>query len=249
MIQDIPLSVLQTEASPKMSERYVHINSMDVVREMEQEGWILTSAKTAKPRTRDPLFAKHSLDFRRESAEEIEGMVPRIIFTNAHDGSAKAFAAGGFFRFVCSNGLVIGNVAAYISSRHSGVDAKTFAQQAKKLAEETERQRVTIERWNRLDLSAPQRVEYARLAGALRFGDAEAFAASELLKVRREEDDSGTLLTVFNRVQENGTRGGLSGIARSGRRIMSRPTKSIGSDMKFNTSLWKMTEELSNIWG
>jgi hypothetical protein len=247
-LTDLPASVLAHEAAPTTSARYVFIDSRAVIRGMKKEGWEVASAKTAQPRKRDPLFARHAVDFRRPGAKETEGHVPRILFINSHDGSSNASAFAGFFRFVCSNGLVIGTTTGVLKARHAFIDAAAFVHDAQALAARAEEQRPSIERWAALQLSARQRDVYETLAAKLRYGDSAAILKGELLTVRRPEDDSGSLLTVFNRVQENATRGGAHGVARSGNRTRTRPIGSIPRDVGFNAQLWQLTEELHEHW-
>jgi len=245
---DIPKTILQEHAKPGMSPRYVHVSSVEVIRQMERQGWTLAAAKASKTRTRDPLFARHALDFRQNNAPESFGMVPRLLVMNSHDGSCNAFAAAGFFRPVSATGMVIGDLSAQLVTRHSKVNGHDFVVSTLKLAEGFDKHRKTLERWNKLKLSIDHRLEYARLASALRFPDCGFYKSADLLKSRREEEDAVNLLTVFQRVHENATKGGQKGVSPSGMRFKSRPIKSIRVDIHFNVQLWRMTEELSGLW-
>lgn len=246
-IVPLPASAFAAVADPRMSARYVHIDTRDVVRLMGNEGWEVAAAKAASPRKRDPLYARHMIDFRRPGVEPIEGSVPRVIFVNSHNGTSSANAMAGFYRFVCENGLVIGTTVAKKTARHIFRDASEFVHEMQELATVAESHRETIYRWNEIDLSKSAREEYARLVGQLRWGDAYAYEPSELLTPRRAEDDSGSLLVTYNRAQENATRGGMNGVSRAGRRMVSQPISDINRDLNFNAMLWRLTEEFAEV--
>lgn len=243
----LPAAVLATTPAPSMSERYVHVNTNDVIRLMEREGFHVTAAKTASPRSRDPLFARHMVEFRPNKEVEYAGATPRVIFTNSHDGTCAAQAMAGLYRFVCANGLVIGQTTEQIKQRHTGDAAYELIERMRALAKNTERTFSQIDRWSRIELTASQRNDYARLVAQLRWGDAAMFEPAELLAPRRETDSLPDLWTTFNVLQENTVRGGVSGLSRSGRAATSRPLTDIQRDLAYNARLWQLTTEIADV--
>ena len=247
-MSNLPLSVLADRAAPAMSSRYVHVNTREVVELMEQEGFYVAAAKTTAPRSRDPMFARHSIEFRRHDAPQLDGTTPRIIFVNSHDGTTAAQAMAGLYRFVCSNGLVVGQTLEQIKQRHAGDAAYELITRMRALAKNSEETFTKIDHWSRKQLTTPQRNQFARFAAQLRWGDAAMFEPEETLKLRRAEDDRGDLWSTFNRLQENTVRGGLIGLSRSGRQATSRPLTDIQRDLAYNAQLWRLTEELAEAW-
>lgn len=244
----LPAAVVAPHAAPRMSERYEFIDTRQIISRMASEGFHVASAKCAQPKKRDPLYAKHIVDFRHEDAREVNGAVPRIIFTNSHDGSSSAAAMGGVYRFVCSNGLVIGNTVGKERARHQGDPAADLIVRMQQLARNTQETFDKIDRWTRISLNQHKAQRFAHYAAQLRWGDAHRFGPQELLKIRRSEDDAGDLWTVFNRVQENTIRGGLEGLSRTGRRATSRPLADITRDTQYNAALWALAEEVATSW-
>lgn len=242
---NLPIAALAQSAAPNLSERYVHINTNDVIARMSDEGYYIAAARSTSPRTRDPLYARHSIEFRHSDAQEINGVTPRIIFVNSHDGSSTARFMAGLFRFVCSNGLVIGKTIAEARQRHAGDAAAALIERMQTMAQKTQRAFSQIERWSKIQLTAPQRNQFATLAAQLRWNDAQLYLPEEILAPRRAEDDRGDLWSTYNVIQENTVRGGLSGMARSGRRATSRPLADIERDLSYNGQLWQLTEELA----
>lgn len=243
-------SALASRPAPSTSAKYTFIDTREVVARLADEGYVVSSARQASPRKRDPLFTRHMLEFRRPEDQELHqranlGTVPRILFTNSHDGSSAATVRAGLYRFVCSNGLVVGRDVAMFTARHAADAAADVIQRVRELARQTDRTYQSIERWQAVDLSAAQREEFARMAATLRWGHPDLFEAEQLLRPRRAEDDAGDLWSVFNRVQENAMRGGMVGLTQSGRRNTARPLADIGRELTFNGELWELAEEFA----
>jgi hypothetical protein len=242
---ELPKSALSTTHHPRLSERYVQINTRDVVEMMQQEGFVVASAQGAKSRKADPLFSKHQIDLRLPDAPNVEGAVPRVIFTNSHDGSTSAKFMMGVYRFVCSNGLVIGSTYAREVVRHSGEQAAQLIDRVRKLAANTGPLFSQIDAWGKRELTEGEAAEFASLAAVLRFGDVQRFDPRQLLGTHRADDEGRTLWRVFNRVQENAMRGGLVGYSADGRQLASRPLRNIDQSTQFNTQLWRLAEEFA----
>lgn len=252
----LPATVLQPTASPKMSDRYVHIDSHKVIELMAREGFRVAKIDTPAVRKNsqlDPLFCRHQIDFRREDwdasprGDRRGGYVPRMIYTNSHDGTTAASWMLGVYAFVCSNGIVVGSTYARERVRHAGESAQSMLGRMEGLAANVAPMFDQIESWQNKQLTSAQAREFARLASQLRWEDPHRFEAEEVLRVRRTEDDTGDLWTVFNRVQENTVRGGLIGRSPTGRAATSRPLSEINASNKFNSDLWRLAEEFATI--
>jgi Domain of unknown function (DUF932) len=151
----------------------------------------------------------------------------------------------GVYRFICSNGLVVGSTYAKEVVRHSGEQARQLIERVRALSRNTGPLFAQIDSWTKRELSAPEANEFARLASVLRFGDAQRFDPVQLLETHRAEDEDNTLWRVFNRVQENALQRSLPGHSADGRRISSRPVKGIDKITDFNVQLWRLAEEFA----
>jgi hypothetical protein len=244
----LPRAALAAAPAPTVSQRYQFIPTSVIIERFAEEGWQVASADSASPRKRDGIYAKHMLDFRHPEMREIHGSVPRIIVTNSHDGSSSARVLAGVFRFVCSNGLVVGDVAARETVRHAGDAAADLIHRMRQLARNTTDLYTKIDAWSNKQLTKAQRHQFARFAAQLRWGDAQRFEVEDLLALRRAEDDRGDLWTTFNRVQENTVRGGIEGLSRSGRAATSRPLSDITRSVDYNAQLWQLADEVATTW-
>lgn len=86
---------------------------------------------------------------------------------------------------------------------------------------------------------------FARAALALKYDDPNKPAPvteSQILMPRRFEDRRPDLWSVFNRTQENLTKGGLHGRSSNGRRQSTRPVQGIDSDIRLNRALWLLAD-------
>jgi hypothetical protein len=91
---------------------------------------------------------------------------------------------------------------------------------------------------------------FARAALALKYDDPDKPAPiteSQILTPRRFDDRRPDLWAVFNRTQENLTKGGLSGRAANGRRQQTRPVQGIDTDIRLNRALWLLADGMRQL--
>lgn len=247
----LPPAIANKLPAPHLSSRYVHVDSGAVMEAMIAAGFVVAEVRSDAPRSRDALFARHSIDFRRPGQKlgtlAVGDIVPRILFTNSHDGSSRASAIAGVFRLVCSNGMLAGSAYARESLRHVGDPVREMVGRMEAIANDVEPMFNQIERWQKKQLPLPRAREFARLASQLRWGDPHRFSVESILEVKRPEDDAGDLWTVFNRVQEATVRGGMLGLTRTGRATRARELTAIGHSITFNQQLWSLAEEFAEL--
>src|SRR3546814_17215075 len=70
---------------------------------------------------------------------------------------------------------------------------------------------------------------------------------SQILMPRRFDDRRPDLWSVFNRTQENLTKGELHGRSANGRRQQTRPVEGLDSDIRLNRALWTLAEGLRQV--
>lgn len=240
----VPRSILAEAPMPhRVSKRYVHIDSRQVVDAMLDEGFVI--AKVDQRKSKDAEYGMHEIDFRLPEVPEVGGAIPRVIFRNAHDGTSGARMMMGMYRFVCSNGLVVGSTYATLAARHVGNAAADLIERIQKLARNTTPLFKQIETWQSLELSDSKAKDFARFAAQLRFGDADRFDTNDILRVVRSTDDKRDLWTVFNRVQENVLHGGFEGKLANGHAIRAKPLVNLDSRTEFNQGLWRLAEEFA----
>jgi hypothetical protein len=241
-----PAAVMATTRAEHLSDRYVQISTSKIVDAMADRGFVVAQYRHTNARAKNPEHAAHSVVFRREKdLLASKEMTPQIIFANSHDGSLRAFFVAGIFRFVCANGLVVGNAYGMLRTRHIGVEAETLADNAVVIGDNMQQVVDVMDEWRKIEVNKNVQREYAKLAAQLRFNDASRFEPDELLRVRRPEDAGDDLWRVFNRVQEATTRGGAAGISAAGNSVVSRPLNNVRDSINFNATLWDLTAEFA----
>jgi hypothetical protein len=163
----------------------------------------------------------------------------------------------GMFRFVCCNGLVVGQVVEDIRIPHKGNIQGEVIEGAFRVLDEFEAVEQHTEAMKALPLEPREEVAFATAALALRFGERPVdetgghqpapVTAEQLNEARRIEDVGHNLWATFQRVQENVMRGGQPGRGVQGRRLQTRPVGSIDRGVSLNRALWMLAEEMRQI--
>lgn len=241
------LDTLPDAPSPTLSDRYMFIDTRQVVEDMQDLGFQVADVRRPAFRTKASAFGVHEVDFRRpEDIGRKSGEAPRLVFINSYDGSRRAQMVSGVFRFVCSNGLVVGDVFQQQKFLHLGDYVSQLLEQIKESAAQTHKVFERIEAYRQTFLDRPQYLEMAEKALALRYPEGELALDPELvLSPRRSSDRDQDLYTTWNVMQENLLKGGLPGRQRDGRSRTSSALSNIERSNKLNRELWNLLEEYS----
>lgn len=233
---------------PTLSNKYNLVKTSGLIQQVESLGFKMerfVALKTRKIERRG--YQKHRVIFSSPLMRETSDGVPQLLLTNSHDGSSSVILQLGFFRFVCSNGLVVGsNIVAPIRVRHSGTNfdekltiaINTIVAQAQKLSE-------SIERLKSKTLNGAEIREFQREALQNRLG-ADVKIQDFYLPIHREEDKAQDLFTVMNVVQENLIRGGARVTILQGETQKDKAVRRINSmigQMELNNMLWNLAEQ------
>lgn len=241
-------AMLAESASPRVSQRYQFISSVEIVTLMTEAGFNLTHARQQRSRKRELEFSKHIMRFRPDTPVIIDGTVPEIVVTNAHDTSAGFGMFGGLYRFICLNGMVIGNDLFRMRVPHMGNAKEIVTQTLKTMTQEVfPNIQEKVKKWMDIQLQETDKIRLAVKAIELRHMQTTArYGPERLLEVRRLDDKGDSLWSVFNVVQENILRGGVETVSPfSDRRVTSKPISAIDADIRINRGLWDEAEKLA----
>ncbi len=192
------------------SEKYVAIDSNQLVDELTKNGFQLRQVSASKSRTAKGQMHLIRMTAPKGFGTEEDSAYPELIIRNSYDGSSPFVVSLGLFRQVCSNGLTI-KTADFgdFKTRHIGEPAKIAKQLTMEFCDKlpevyTQYQRLTGTIW-----TEEQVKEFAMKAAKLRstaqFTDNDI---EQLLASTRSEDEGNTVWAVFNRVQEKLQNGG-----------------------------------------
>ena len=249
-IRAIAPSIFAESKHASRSDRYTYIPTSDVLRGLRKEGF--SPFMVCQTRTRDSAKRDHTKHMvRLRHASQIDATeANEIVLLNSHDGSSSYQMIAGVFRFVCSNGMVCGDMQSDIRVRHSGNIVDNVIEGAFRVLEGFELVDGQKDGMKALTLNRDEQMAFARASLALRY-DTEVAPApiteDQLLHVRRNVDAVDDLWTTFNRVQENVIRGGLSGRSANFKRITTRAVEGIDQGIKLNRALWVLAEEMRKL--
>ena len=231
-----------------MSERYNFVNTASILKKLEGNGFFPVQAAQQTPRERNPLHVQHSIVLRPDDYDVAEGeVVPQILLVNSHNGRTKLRIFAGFYRFVCANGIVVGDDKFTLEVGHADRVAQGVDEYIERFGSQVSDLNLRMRRWSQIQMTKMDSLAFAREAAEIRFGSQmkTAFDPSDVLEAKRTEDEGQTLWQVFNRVQENAMKGGIKGKTASGRPTTSRPVNAIHADIDFNRSLWALAERVA----
>lgn len=255
-------SIFATEPHSSRSYRFKPVPTFAIVQRLAAEGFlpVRASQSTVRDASRRE-FTKHMIRFRRlddQNKLRVGDSVFEISLKNANDGTAAYDLLAGLLKIRCLNGLYCdaGTVDS-VKIRHTGEDIEArVIEGTYKVLGEAERVLAAPQDWSQLQLSRDERMALAEQAHYVRFADADGeiktpIQPSQMLIPRRPEDTSNDLWQVFNVLQENSVRGGLSAQGRdsNGRRrqMTSRAVKGIDQDVRLNQALWALTAKMAEL--
>ncbi|HKX93486.1 MAG TPA: DUF932 domain-containing protein [Methylibium sp.] len=236
------------------SERYTYIPTIEVLRGLRKEGFEPFMVAQGASRIEGKAeFTKHMIRMRHAGQVQARPEANEIILINSHDGASSYQMLAGLFRFVCCNGLVVGQVVEDIRIPHKGNVHGEVIDGAFRVLDEFEAVEASAEGMKALTLRPEEQTAFATAALALRFGERgegqppAPVTALQLIEARRFEDVGHSLWTTFQRVQENVMRGGQPGRSAQGRRLHTRPVGSIDRGVSLNRALWVLAEEMRRL--
>ena len=265
---DQPLSEDQMRASApsifaegkhvSRSERYTYIPTIEVLRGLRKEGFEPFMVAQGQSRTEGRAeYTKHMIRMRHAGQAQSRPEANEIILINSHDGASSYQMLAGVFRFVCCNGLVVGDVVEDIRIPHKGNIQGEVIEGAFRVLDEFEAVSEHTEAMKAVQLAPAEEMAFATAALALRFGEQTIeqtgghqpapVTARQLIDARRSDDLGNSLWNTLQRVQENVIRGGLAGRSAQGRKLQTRPVASIDRGVSLNRALWTLAEEMRKI--
>jgi hypothetical protein len=231
--------------SEKVSEKYQFVSTRDILNRVQKDGWMITNAtsQNQSPYAQHRVTLVHENDLATSNSDD-EG-IPRIEMFNSHNLSKRLMFAIGFFRFVCSNGLIVASGPAEtirIKHRFSGDRLSEIMEQVSQISGRFPAIKNTIGDFKAREMNHDEQTSFAQYAIKGRFNYRPEMpkrfrdmgrTVEKLLQVRRPEDEGNSVWAVYNRVQENLV---------SGVQGFSRPIRGYSDSVRVNQLLWKGAE-------
>lgn len=238
-------AIFATKPSPKMSDKYVFVPTMDILDNFQKQGWELSSVK----QTGLGVYGVHELRLRNGGLPKVGDCLVEAIIRNSHNGIATFSVSAGLHRLVCSNGLTVPtSLSESFNLRHQRFDLDEVKQLTESFAERLPIIQSSVDRMMTKVLTTPEKIQFVKQAINTRWKTGTVPATLDVMAImypKREEDNKNDLWTVFNVVQENFIRGGLEYTSSRGRKTSSKGLKSIMAVNQVNTKLWDLAEQFS----
>jgi hypothetical protein len=247
-------SVFAAGKHASRSERYTYIPTIEVLRALRREGFEPFMVAQGKSRTEGKTeYTKHMIRMRHAGQVATRQEANEVILINSHDGASSYQMLAGVFRFVCCNGLVVGDVANDIRIPHKGNVQGEVIDGAVRVLSDFEAVDASKDAMKAIELRPNEQAAFATAALALRYGERSEgqppvpITSDQLLQARRPEDLGNSLWMTFQRVHENAVRGGQPGRTVQGRRMRTREVASIDRGVGLNRALWVLAEEMRKL--
>jgi hypothetical protein len=244
-IFNVAPSIFTNRPHEAMSERYISIPTFTILNLLKKEGFFpFFVAQSYSRQEGKSAFAKHMIRLRPKDSILAKD-VGEIILINSHDGTSSYKMMSGVYRFVCQNGLIIGNTVTDYTIFHKGNVKQDILSAAYAIIGNFAKINIQIDRMRAVNLDYEEQEMFAKSALKLKYNQDSPIKPRELLQIRRNDDQGNDLWRTFNKVQENIIRGGLSGKA-NGRRIKTRKVVAIASNIKLNRALWNLADQMAS---
>lgn len=252
-----PMALHTSPTNPKVSDKYVHANTMTVVEDLAKLGWFPVQAKQCRNKKNSSgIHSFHMIAFQNpdikitktlDNGEKVIDTYPRIILTNSHDGFNSFKFMVGAIRLICSNGLVLSSQEfANISIRHINYEFEALRLVVNDILEQipqivstmNEMQNVTLDEKGKEELA----LSVIKIRKELDVNDninVDKDIISDILTPLRKEDEGNSLWNVFNVCQEKMIKGGFNSLSSNNKMRKQRKITSIKKDIDFNKKLWE----------
>lgn len=262
LTQHVP-AILATGPHKSRSEQYGFTNSVRILRALYDLDYIPVYGAQALPKDKGKLgHTKLTVRLRHRSAltEHDTSTLPRyqlnrlddvttyeIVYVDSHDGSTLAALYGGWFRQVCGNGMISGDIRDMFSIKHLGEIEASVIVGIRKLLQGSERAGHEIEAMKRLVLSLDEQRAFAQFAIDLRFGKSKSetrmlFNEQDYLARLRPQDKQDNLWVLLNVLQEKLIRG-VSKQVRWEKKTV-RAVGSVDAQVDMNRALWMQAVDI-----
>lgn len=235
-------AIFTTSPSPKMSDRYTFVPTMDILGNFEQEGWKVYSAK----QTGRSQYATHEIRLRNGELPAVGDSLIEAVIRNSHNGLTTFSVSSGLHRLVCSNGLTVPtSLAEQFNIRHQNFDLGEVRRLTDSFASRLPIIQESLVKMENRELTMDEKVGFVKGAAAIRWREGNmpsTMSIEEILNPMRDGDVGNSLWKVFNVVQEKMVRGGVSYRSGRGRLTSMRELKNISVVNNVNTKLWELAE-------
>ena len=167
----------------------------------------------------------------------------QLLVTNSHDGLSSLILQLGFFRFVCGNGLVVGETFEKVRLRHTGMIIEEIDNAVERIVAQIKRLDDSITKMKTKVLNEEEKRLF--LEAAVKLRNDKMTASDIVIPILRTEDATDDVFTFYNRVQESLIRGGTEYTNSLGRTRQLRSVSNIKRMDEINQGLFDIAMQFA----
>jgi hypothetical protein len=233
-----------TIPSPKVTARYNIFPTSEIVDHAAKAGYVIHSYQQKNTRKiENQHFCKHIVRLRKPGQLVVDDVIPEIVILNSHDRTSSLQFMLGFFRVVCTNGLITGDIFSdlgRILHNHKN-PMEAVLDRIDNVYKVSEEKMPVIKAMREVPLSGQHLQDFVEQAAS--FTPQRMYEnPMELNFINRYEDSPTTLWHTFNRVQENILKGSAKIINVKGRSRKARAINGLDTNIEVNRKLWNLAE-------
>ena len=241
------MSICLNQVNHRGSEKFGFISSSNLVTQLEAQGLKLADvieSKIRKDKEKRLGYQKHVMRF-NTGLTNAHGNL-QVLAINSHEGSSALTFRMGFFRLVCSNGLIIGNdLIPQIKVRHTQNGLLKLNDSVDELMQWQRVAMDNIDKMSNKKLSSEEFEALVMNSAKIRMGEKFTDKIVPLFEVKRYQDQSKDLFTVFNVIQENVMRTGFYALNKDTNTTTKiRAIKGVNASLELNTALYNEAMKL-----
>lgn len=202
-------SVFAETNADTVSSRYKHIQTSDVIDALMAQGFRVANQQGK----RSDIHAKHGLLLVNREIGFLDNTFSEnhatVSLFNSHDGKSAVTLVSGFYRQVCSNGLISGNANEWLKIRHSQKGHDLIGSTVEQLPHRIAAFRDLIVKLQNTYFTTEQMNELTQLVFEQVSQVRPIRSPESLLQQRRVQDSACDGYTLLNVMQENIVKGGM----------------------------------------
>lgn len=229
-----------------VSERYRPVPTAPLAEKFKSLGFTVDSFTRRGCRNVNKVpFVKHQVRLSHSELLKNEGnrdIKLQLLISNSFDGTSALKMMLGFFRLVCSNGLVVGTSYEHFSHRHVGNIIEEVDSSIERIVAQTDRLLFDVDKMKSKTLNVIDARDF--LIAAAKIKDEKIQEA--LFEPRREADTALDIFTLYNVAQEGIIRGNTEFITETGERKTMRRLRNLDEIERINRELFDLALQFAN---
>jgi hypothetical protein len=232
----------------KLSNKYKVVATKQLAEKFKSMGFVVDEYKETRVRKVSKQgYQKHLVRLSNPNvlSTKHNDIKLQLLVTNSHDGLSGFSIKLGFFRFVCANGLIVGDVFESVNLRHTGNIIEKVDDAVERMVAQTKKLDDAITAMKQKTLTEDEQREFISKAIKLRYPTKDIQDVS--IPILRPEDGENNVFSLYNRVQETLIRGGNRIRGNNNRLRTARSLNAINAVSKVNEQLFGLANELSQV--